>query len=206
MSRELFIGRLPKSIEVATLREMFEKFGTLTRCDVKTSFNGTYGFVAYEDEKNADQAITEYHGKEMDGGKINVEFAKARNERRSRPRYSPYSRRDRSPSPRGRRDDRYSRDRSPRRDRRDRSPRRRSPRRRDSRRNDRRSRSPVRRPRDDSYDRSSSRRDSRRSRSRDRSPVEKKDTKRDLSHSPTRKAVSPSERNDMDDTNGNNEK
>jgi RNA recognition motif-containing protein len=181
--RELFVGRLPMGLEISALREMFEKFGTLTRCDLKTSRAGTYAFVAYEDIKNAETAIDELHLKDVRGSKINVEWAKSRDKARSRrysPRYSPYSsrrrRNSRSPSPR-------RRDRSPRRrddrDRRDRSPRREDRRddrgRRDGRRDDR-DRSPRRYRRSRSRSPVSSSRHH--SRSRSRSPVERRESSR----------------------------
>jgi RNA recognition motif-containing protein len=207
--RELFVGRLPSGIEASALRDMFEKFGSLSRCDLKSSSGGTYGFISYDDPKHAEEALKDLHNKDVQGSKINVEWAKSRERgrgerRRYSPRYSPYSskrRYSRSPSPyvnfkfnanihSGRRRD--DRDRSPRRDdRRDRSPRRRDDRRdyrdrRDDRdRNDRRSRR--------SRSRSPVSSSSNRRRSRSRSPVEKRDSSR-----------SPRKESNTDASNGNN--
>ncbi len=192
--QELFIGRLPSDMEATAFREMFEKYGPLTRCDLKTSANGKYGFISYEDSNHADEALKELHNKEMSGNTINVEWAKSAprtSRRRSPGRHSPYNsrrrgdrRRSRSPSPyvfifisnvHSRRD-RSRRDRSPRRrngsrrdDRRGRSRSPRSPRR-DDRRDSRESRDGRDKRRDERRD---ERRRDRRSRSRSRSPVER---------------------------------
>jgi RNA recognition motif-containing protein len=105
--RELFVGRLPSGIEASALRDMFEKFGSLSRCDLKSSSGGTYGFISYDDPKHAEEALKDLHNKDVQGSKINVEWAKSRERgrgerRRYSPRYSPYSskrRYSRSPSP-----------------------------------------------------------------------------------------------------------
>jgi RNA recognition motif-containing protein len=51
---------------------LFEKFGTLKRCDIK----GSFAFVTFEDERDAEDALEECNGKDLQGSKINVEWAK----------------------------------------------------------------------------------------------------------------------------------
>jgi len=146
----LFIGRCA-DLRTRDLEDTFTKFGKLTRCEIK----GTYGFITYEDERDAEEAIKECNGKEVSGIRITVDWSKDSG------RYS-------GPS----------RDRNDRRDKRDdkcfncgdRGHFARDCRKRDSRRRSR-SRSPRRR-------RSRSPRERRRSRSpRDRSPKRRKDSK-----------------------------
>ncbi|KAI9496971.1 hypothetical protein BDB00DRAFT_868813 [Zychaea mexicana] len=57
----LFIGRIPKSMSTRELESIFTKYGKITRLDVKTDF----GFVEFEDKRDAEEAMNEIHGKEL---------------------------------------------------------------------------------------------------------------------------------------------
>ncbi|KAF8955766.1 hypothetical protein BGZ46_002547 [Entomortierella lignicola] len=185
----LFLGRLTHDTRSRDLEDLFAKYGRVTRLDIKRGTNSGYGFVEYEDPRDAEEAVHKLNGSVVNGSPIVVEFAKnngrragdnecfkcgkeghwARDCRGGGSAGGRFSDRRRSRSPR-------RRSRSPRRDFRDRS-RSRSPRRRDYRdsRDDRRDsrrdyRDDSRRDGGDrSPDRSSSRRDY--DRQRDPSPA-----------------------------------
>ncbi|KAI8144589.1 hypothetical protein BJV82DRAFT_656401 [Fennellomyces sp. T-0311] len=57
----LFIGRIPKSMSTRELEDIFSKYGKITRLDVKTDF----GFVEFEDKRDAEEAMNEVHGKDL---------------------------------------------------------------------------------------------------------------------------------------------
>ena len=84
MSKKLFVGGLPYSVDSAQLEEMFSKFGALTSCDVITDrYSGQskgFGFVEMEDEA-AEEAIKKLNETEVGGRKISVSIAKPREER-----------------------------------------------------------------------------------------------------------------------------
>lgn len=68
----LFVGRLSRDARSRDLEDLFGKYGKLTRCDIK----GTFGFITFEDERDAEDALDECNGKDICGSKINVEWAK----------------------------------------------------------------------------------------------------------------------------------
>jgi len=85
MSKKLFIGGLPYSVTSDQLQEIFSKIGEVTSCDViMDRYSGQskgFGFVEMKDDKDADKAIKELDGTEMDGRKIIVNVARPREER-----------------------------------------------------------------------------------------------------------------------------
>ncbi|KAL0219196.1 hypothetical protein P9112_004849 [Eukaryota sp. TZLM1-RC] len=76
----LFIGRLTHDIREADVREAFDKFGEITRCDLR----GSFGFVTFKEDSQAEKCIDEYHERPLmpGGSRIAVEWAK------SSPRYN----------------------------------------------------------------------------------------------------------------------
>jgi len=169
----LFVGRLSSETRSRDLEDLFYKYGKITRCDVK---RGGFGFIEFDDKRDAEDAIKELDGATLLGRKIAVEWAKGA---RRGSDSSTSTSRDKTdgdacfkcgesghwardcPNSRGGSSRRRSRSRSPRRRRssteRDRSPRRRSPKRdRSPRRRDRsgspKSHSPKRSPKDSPKD------------------------------------------------------
>ena len=147
----LYVSNLSYSTKDEDLAEKFSKFGPIKHCKIIRDHNSLksrgFGFVTFENVKDAETAKSALDETELDDRKIRIEKARRSGDRRSSPRRDRYSpRRDKS-SPRR---DRSSPRRSPRRDRR-------SPRR--SYRNDRykgspgspRNRSPRRSPRHHHY-------------------------------------------------------
>lgn len=56
------------------LENAFKQFGRITFCDVKSA---GYGFIHFEDHRDADEAIRKMDGTELDGKEIVVESAKS---------------------------------------------------------------------------------------------------------------------------------
>ncbi|ESO04175.1 hypothetical protein HELRODRAFT_191738 [Helobdella robusta] len=77
----LFIGRLNKNTRTRDLEEIFETYGKITRCEIKYN-NGPesgktiYGFVDFEDRRDAADAIRYENGRTVCGSKIIVEWSK----------------------------------------------------------------------------------------------------------------------------------
>ncbi|CDH55645.1 hypothetical protein RO3G_05782 [Lichtheimia corymbifera JMRC:FSU:9682] len=57
----LFIGRIPKSMSTRELEGIFNKYGKITRLDLKTDF----GFIEFEDKRDAEDAMNQVNGKEL---------------------------------------------------------------------------------------------------------------------------------------------
>ncbi|KAJ1772146.1 hypothetical protein IW140_001212 [Coemansia sp. RSA 1813] len=75
-SIQLFVGRLPREIRSSELEEIFEKYGKLSRCDIKRGTNLSFGFVEFEDSNNANSALENCNGMPVNGERIVVEIAK----------------------------------------------------------------------------------------------------------------------------------
>ncbi len=69
----LFIGRLNTRIDKRDLEDLFHKFGRIRRCDVKNGqgpFN--FGFIEYEDKRDAEDAIRGLDGKVVINSSLGV--------------------------------------------------------------------------------------------------------------------------------------
>ena len=87
---KLFVGNLPYSVNDASLAEMFQAFANVATAVVITDkFSGRskgFGFVEIESDEEANRAIAELNGKDMDGRAIIVSVARPREDRPDRPR------------------------------------------------------------------------------------------------------------------------
>jgi arginine/serine-rich splicing factor 7 len=54
---QLFIGRLPRGSRASELEDVFYKYGKMTRCDVKQGIKMAYGFIEYEDKRDAEVSV-----------------------------------------------------------------------------------------------------------------------------------------------------
>ncbi|KAG5636408.1 hypothetical protein H0H81_008148 [Sphagnurus paluster] len=93
MARRLYLGRLPTDARSEDVNKFFEGQGRIVDCRVMTGF----GFVEFENSKDAEDAVQNLNGKPFMGTTIVVEFAKE-----SRPRREPYEDRNHG-APRSRR-------------------------------------------------------------------------------------------------------
>ena len=112
----LYVSNLSYNTKDEDLEEKFVKYGPIKHCKIIRDHNSGksrgFGFVTFENVKDAETAKSELDDTELDQRKIRVEKARRSGERRGSPRRDRYSSRRDMSSPR----------RSPRRDRR--SPRR----------------------------------------------------------------------------------
>jgi len=85
MSKKLFVGGLPYTVDGSQLEEMFSKIGKVVSCDViidrETGRSKGFGFVEMENDDEADQAIEKLNDTELEGRKIVVNVARPREER-----------------------------------------------------------------------------------------------------------------------------
>jgi len=93
MAKRLFVGGLPWAVTDQQLEEIFSKHGKVASAKVITDrYTGRskgFGFVEFEDEKEADAAIKALDQTELDGRKIVVNVARPMEDRSNdRPRRS----------------------------------------------------------------------------------------------------------------------
>ncbi|MFZ5424604.1 MAG: RNA recognition motif domain-containing protein [Patescibacteria group bacterium] len=81
--KKLYIGNLPYSTTDDSLKSLFSNYGTVVSASVITDRNTGrskgFGFVELEDDAQADQAISEMDGTEIDGRSIRVSEARPKN-------------------------------------------------------------------------------------------------------------------------------
>ena len=83
MSTKIFVGSLPFTVSDTTLKETFEKHGSVLSAKVimdrDTNRSRGFGFVEMENPTDATKAIKALNNSEIDGRNIVVNEAKARN-------------------------------------------------------------------------------------------------------------------------------
>ncbi|KAI8832632.1 putative alternative splicing factor SRp20/9G8 [Chytriomyces cf. hyalinus JEL632] len=74
----LFLGRLPTELKVRDLEDIFDRFGRISRLDIKRGASFNFGFIEFEDKRDAEDALNETDGKELSefGTRLVVEWAK----------------------------------------------------------------------------------------------------------------------------------
>jgi RNA recognition motif-containing protein len=82
VSTKLFVGSLPWSVNDETLKQTFEKHGSVVSAKVildrDTSRSKGFGFVEMENSEDASNAMKALNNSEIDGRNIVVNEAKAR--------------------------------------------------------------------------------------------------------------------------------
>merc|ERR1740139_1696762 len=79
--KRLFVSDLPMNVTNNDLYTLFGQFGPLSQCRIDYDNLGkSYGtaILEYKKRENAQQALTEYNGAELDGKPIKIEFSKDR--------------------------------------------------------------------------------------------------------------------------------
>lgn len=72
MGTRVYIGGLPYRVKERDIERFFRGYGKLREVLIK---NG-YGFVEFEDYRDADDAVYELNGKELCGERVSVEHAR----------------------------------------------------------------------------------------------------------------------------------
>ena len=67
----LVIGNVSSGVTVTDLEDVFAEIG---KCIIKHF--GKYAFAEYENDQDADSAMTKLQGKELKGRKLNLEYSK----------------------------------------------------------------------------------------------------------------------------------
>ena len=84
--KKLFVGGLPWAVNSDALKDLFAQFGEIVEAIVITDRNTGrskgFGFVTFANEADAQKAKDEMDGKEVEGRKVIVNFARPREERR----------------------------------------------------------------------------------------------------------------------------
>lgn len=84
----IFVGNLSHQTQVDTLRQAFESHGQVSSANIiKDKYNGEskgFGFIEMPDKAEADAAIANLNGKDLDGRSITVSEARPRAENRGR--------------------------------------------------------------------------------------------------------------------------
>ena len=85
MATRLFVGNLSFNTTEGDLLDLFKKVGNVTGCnlivDKFTNKSRGFAFVEMGSQDEANKAIAELNGKEVDGRALNVNEAKPREER-----------------------------------------------------------------------------------------------------------------------------
>merc|ERR1712088_73176 len=76
--QRVYIGNIPSNCRERDLEKFFKGYGRLREVVVK---NG-YGFVEFDDQRDADDATHDLDGKDMQGGRVRVELAREPRDRR----------------------------------------------------------------------------------------------------------------------------
>jgi len=84
MSKKLFVGNLPFSLTNEKLEEIFSAIGKVLSVNIvidrMTQRSRGFGFVEYETDEDAQNAIAQLNGNDMDGRQIVVKEALPRPE------------------------------------------------------------------------------------------------------------------------------
>ena len=79
MSKKVYVGNLPWSVDDAALKEAFSSYGEIAEATViKNKFNNRskgFGVVTFANDADADKAIAEMNGKEIEGRALKVNEA-----------------------------------------------------------------------------------------------------------------------------------
>ncbi|MBI5553193.1 MAG: RNA-binding protein [Candidatus Diapherotrites archaeon] len=88
MSKKLFVGGLPFSVTKEQLRDMFAQYGSIVDAivimDRMTRRSKGFGFVTFDQDGDATNAVAEMNGKSIEGRTIVVNEARPMEERPSR--------------------------------------------------------------------------------------------------------------------------
>ena len=90
MSKKIYVGNLPFSVDLAKLKELFSGYGKIEEAIVMankyTGRSRGFGFVTFENEADAEKAIAEMNKKTIEGREISVKEARPLEKREEKSR------------------------------------------------------------------------------------------------------------------------
>lgn len=88
MSKRVYVGNLSYTTGEETLKDLFSRYGNLLSVsliiDRDTQQSKGFAFIEFENEADADAAISAQSGKELDGRRIRVSLAEEKQEKAPR--------------------------------------------------------------------------------------------------------------------------
>eukprot|EP01137_Pigoraptor_chileana_P027340 Opistho-2@9815 len=78
--RPVYFAGFPRKYTVDDVREFLEKRGTVERIDMKEGF----AFAYFESSRDAEDAVNDLNGRDMEGRRVRVEFANGRGQVKKR--------------------------------------------------------------------------------------------------------------------------
>jgi RNA recognition motif-containing protein len=69
---QLYVGGISREVRQADLDDLFAKFNPIL---AETQMKGKYAFVAFTNQKDADDAVADINGTTFKGTQLTVEFA-----------------------------------------------------------------------------------------------------------------------------------
>ncbi|MCA9381265.1 RNA-binding protein [Candidatus Dojkabacteria bacterium] len=89
--KKVYVGNLNWAMKTEDLKEVFSEVGTVEDAivitDRQTGRSKGFGFVTFSTEEEAQAAIQEFDGKEVDGRELRVSIAEERKEKPRQDRY-----------------------------------------------------------------------------------------------------------------------
>ncbi|HJZ19027.1 MAG TPA: RNA-binding protein [Candidatus Nanoarchaeia archaeon] len=80
MSKKLYVGNLSFSVDDSKLRDIFSSYGEIEEAtviiDKFSKRSKGFGFVTFKNDEDADKAVEEMNGKEVEGRTLKVNEAK----------------------------------------------------------------------------------------------------------------------------------
>jgi len=84
MSKKVYVGNLPWSVDFGKLKELFNEFGDIEEATViSDKYSGRskgFGFVTFVNDADADKAVAAMNEKDIEGRPLKVNEAKPREE------------------------------------------------------------------------------------------------------------------------------
>lgn len=85
--KKLYVGNLPWSVDNSKLTDLFSKYSSLISANVimdkQTGRSRGFGFIEMSDDSEAEKAIAEMNGADIDGRKLIVNEARPREDNNS---------------------------------------------------------------------------------------------------------------------------
>ncbi|EGR32928.1 splicing arginine serine-rich 4, putative [Ichthyophthirius multifiliis] len=79
---KLFIGNLSKDADKRDLENIFKKYGTVKEIKIKATGSNHYGFIEFQDHRDAKDALDDCNNMEFKGKQIRLEFGHGGKRRR----------------------------------------------------------------------------------------------------------------------------